>query len=171
MGTSTFDATAGMPTFNFSTYGFFGRGHFFYVDSAGYEWNDYGLDAGNYSVIIPEFGYHRRFQQLITVSADLPELGWEVGVFFTMERLIRITGVVTGYNKDHLPVLLIWASATANGVTSYTYDGDFYIHVPAGTYTVTFSCPGYADQSRTVITNDQIGVGTVLLDQSGAPFP
>ena len=171
MGTSTFDGTAGMPAFNFSTYGFFGRGHFFYVDSAGYEWNDYGLDAGNYSVVIPEFGYHRRFQQQITVSADIPELGWEVGVFFTMERLIRITGVVTGYNKDHLPVLLIWASATTNGVTSYTYDGDFYIHVPAGTYTVTFSCPGYADQSITVTTNDQIGVGTVLLDQSGAPFP
>jgi hypothetical protein len=171
MGTSTFNATAGLPAFNFSTYGFFGRGHFFYVDPAGVEWNDYGLDARTYSVIIPDFGYHRRFQQQMSVSADLPELGWEVGVFFTMERLIRITGVVTGYNKDRLPVLLVWATVTTNGATSYTYDGDFYIHVPAGTYTVTFSCPGYVDQSRTVTTNDQIGVDTVLLDQSGAPFP
>jgi len=57
--------------------------------------------------------------------------------------MIKITGTVDGYDKSSLPVHLVWARAATDSYLAYTYDGDFTIHMPAGTYTLTFSCPGY----------------------------
>lgn len=171
MGVDVADVPAGSLGFSFSTYGFYGRGHFFYVDPDGVRWKDYGLDSGRHEVSVPDFGLDRRFTQTIDIHADLPELGWGAGVFFDVERMIKITGVIDGYNMYHLPVQLVWASATTNGYVSHSFDGDFYMHMPAGTYTVTFSCPGYGDALRTVTTDDQASVGIVVLEQSGTPFP
>jgi hypothetical protein len=62
-GVDVVNATVNSSSFDFSTFGFYGRGHFFYVDPEGVRWNDYGLDTGNYTVNIPEFGYDRKFMQ------------------------------------------------------------------------------------------------------------
>ena len=169
-GTDVVDARAGGQGFSFSTYGFYGRGHFFYVNPYGNRTKDYGLDSGEYGVFIPDFGYHRRFMQTATIQANIQELGWETEVFYNLDRMIKITGTITGFNKMRDPVHLVWAEASSDSVSAYSYDGDFYLHLPTGTHTLTFSCPGYVDQTRTVSTNDEASVGTIVLEQSGAPF-
>lgn len=51
-------------------------------------------------------------------------------------------------------------------------DGDFYLHTPQstlGSYSITFSCPGYDDYSETFSTKNHISDVVILLEQSGAP--
>ncbi len=67
--------------------------------------------------------------------------------------------------------MLVWAAIDTDGRTSYSFDGDFHIHVPSGTYDVTFSSPGYISQTRTGTSNDQVSLGIIVLEQSGDPFP
>jgi len=170
-GVDVVEAPEGSLGFRFNTYGIYGRGHFFYVDPEGTRWRDYGLDTGRYRINVQDFGWNRRFTQRIDIYVNLPELGWEVEAFFNIERMIKITGTVDGYDKSSLPVHLVWARAATDSYLAYTYDGDFAIHMPAGTYTLTFSCPGYIKESRTITTNDQADTGVVVLKQSGEPFP
>lgn len=171
MGTYVVDAQTDWPGFIFTTYGFYGRGHFFYVDPQGYRWKDYGLENGTYNILIPEFGFTRRFLQEVDTSTNLAELGWGSEVFFSLERLVKISGNIQGYNKDRVPVVLVWATIDTDGRTSYSFNGDFHVHVPSGTYDVTFSSPGYISQSRTGTSNDQTNLGIIVLEQSGVPFP
>ena len=172
-GVDVVNATKDSTRFDFSTYGFYGRGHFFYVDPDGLRWKDYGLDTGNYNVFVPEFGYDRKFMQDLDIYANVPDLNTMVGVVFHVERLVKIYGVISGYDWTGLAdeiKPLVWAVATTNGRISYSFDGDYYLHTPTETNTVTFSCPGYTSQTVTVTTNDQIVI-TVVLEQSGEPFP
>ena len=171
-GVDVVNATIGSSNFDFSTAGFYGRGHFFYVDRNALRWRDYGLDTGNYSVFVPEFGLDRMFLQNLSIFANVGDLNTMVGVIFHVERMVKIYGTISGEDSSTPPVIvpLVWASATAQRV-SYSYDGDFVLHVPNGLspYTVAFTCPGYNEYDETVSTNDQIGV-TIILTQSGAPF-
>ncbi len=171
-GVNVTDVPKDSGGFGFSTYGFFGRGHFFYVDPEGIRWRDYGLDTGNYTVFIPEFGYieDRRFMQTLDIYANVPYLETMVGVVFHVERMIRVFGTVAGLDNNDRPVLLVWASISAQGRVAYSYDGDFWLHLPSGTGLVTFECPGYNSQTWTIGTNDQQQF-TILLGQSGASFP
>jgi hypothetical protein len=178
LGEGVIDAGRGSPDFSFKIYGFYGPGHFHYVDPSGVWWKDYGLDKGTYDIYVPEFGYDRRFIQDVDVYTHLPELGHGTTVLFSLERLIKIHGQVQGSNKDGLPVVLTWPSITTDGVidspptyTTFTFDGDFFVHKPSGSYTVTISCPGYHDRTMSGTSNDQTGLGIILLERSGEPFP
>jgi hypothetical protein len=171
MGTYVVDAETNWVDFSFTTYGFYGRGHFFYVDPQGYRWKDYGLENGTYNILIPEFGFTRRFLQEVDTSTSLAELGWGSEVFFSLERLVKISGNIQGYNKDRIPIVLVWATIDADSRTSYSFNGDFHVHVPSETYDVIFSSPGYISQSRTGTSNDQTNLGIIVLEQSGVPFP
>ncbi|MCK5627594.1 hypothetical protein KAI23_06465, partial [Candidatus Bathyarchaeota archaeon] len=132
---------------------------------------DYGLENGTYNILIPEFGFTRRFLQEVDTSTSLAELGWGSEVFFSLERLVKISGNIQGYNKDRIPVVLVWATTDTDGRTSYSFNGDFHVHVPSKTYDVTFSSPGYISQSRSGTSNDQNNLGIIVLEQSGVPFP
>jgi len=174
-GVDVVNATKDSSSFDFSTAGFYGRGHFFYVDPDGFRWKDYGFDTGNYTVFVPEFGFDRMFMQDLNIYANVPDLNTMVGVVFHIERMVKIYGTISGFDHTELAsgiMPLVWASASTDLRIGYSYDGDFALHVPNGTgpYTVTFSCPGYNDYSEIEATNDQIGV-TILLTQSGAAFP
>ena len=175
-GVDVVNATLGSSRFDFSTAGFYGKGHFFYVDPEGIRWRDNGFDTGNYTVFVPEFGYDRLFSQTLDIFANVPDLNTMVGVIFHIDRMIKISGTVAGLDHWDSPVALVWASVTSDGRTYYSYDGDFYFHTPQstfGTYLLTFSCPGYNDYVSTsgYTTNDQIPNLEILLVQSGAPFP
>ncbi|MEM2902543.1 MAG: hypothetical protein QXO32_07445 [Candidatus Bathyarchaeia archaeon] len=172
-GVEVVNGTIGSSIFTFSTYGFYGRGHFHYVDPNGVRWKDYGLDVGNYTVHIPDFGYDRMFTQTLEVYANLPDLGYEVGVYYHIERMIKIYGLVTGETNTHPPIIpLNWATVEAKGQIAYTVDGEYALHLPSTgeTVTVTYSIPGYLTTERMVLTNDQIQIN-VNLQQSGEPFP
>ena len=170
-GVDVVDVPAGSPGFSFATYGYYGRGHFFYIEPNGDRWKDYGLDSGAYVINVPEFGYTRRFIHDPDVYVNLAEIGWGTSVGFTLDRLVKITGVVNGYDKDRIPVILVWATVDTDNRIAYTFDGDFQVHVFPGTYDVTFSSPGYIPQSRTGTSNDQVSLGIIVLEQSGDPFP
>jgi len=173
-GVDVVNATTGSSNFDFSTAGFYGKGHFFYVDPEGIRWRDNGFDIGNYTVYVPEFGYDRMFSQTSDIFADVPDLNTLVGVIFHIDRMIKIWGKITGLDYLDRPVALVWASATTDGRTYYSFDGDFYLHTPQstlGTYPIAFSCPGYDSYIPTFSTNDQISNVVILLEQSGAPFP
>jgi hypothetical protein len=170
-GVDVVNATKDSSLFDFSTAGFYGRGHFFYVDPDGARWMDYGFDIGNYTVFVPEFGFDRMFMQNLNIYANVPDLNTMVGVVFHIERMVKIFGTISGEDQYGVPVPLVWASAGWDTRIAYSYDGDFMLHVAngMGPYTVTFTCPGYNDYLETVTTDNQIGV-TVVLTQSGAPF-
>lgn len=170
-GVDVVDVPTGSPGFSFATYGYYGRGHFFYIEPNGDRWKDYGLDSGTYTINVPEFGYTRRFIHDPDVYVNLAEIGWGTTVGFSLDRLVKITGVVNGYDKDRFPVVLVWATVESDSRIAYTFDGDFHVHVLPGTYDVTFSSPGYIPQSRTGTSNDQVSLGTIILEQSGDPFP
>ena len=173
-GVDVVNATIDSSRFDFSTAGFYGKGHFFYVDPEGIRWRDNGFDIGNYTVFVPEFGYDRLFSQTLDIYANVPDLNTMVGVIFHIDRMIKISGIITGLDDQDRPVALVWAFASTDGRTYYSFDGDFYLHTPQstpGTFPLTFSCPGYIGYSQTFATNDQISNVVILLTQSGAPFP
>ncbi|MEM2964827.1 MAG: hypothetical protein QXE22_05200, partial [Candidatus Bathyarchaeia archaeon] len=104
---------------------------------------------------------------------NLPDLGYEVGVYYHIERMIKIYGLVTGETNTHPPIIpLNWATVEAKGQIAYTVDGEYALHLPSTgeTVTVTYSIPGYLTTERMVLTNDQIQIN-VNLQQSGEPFP
>ncbi len=171
-GVDVVNATLGSQIFSFSNYGFYGRGHFFYVDPDGVRWKDYGLDVGYYSVYIPVFGYDRKFIQTLEIFANLPDLAYEVGSYYHMERMVKIFGIVKGHTFwGHPPIIpLVWVSVEADGYIEYSFDGDYALHIPETSFTVTYSAPGYETQTRTASTNDQIEF-IVNLEQTGEPFP
>jgi len=148
-GVDVVDAKEGDSSFSFHVYGFYGRGHFYYVDpeepGVGRLRKDYGLDTGNYSVYIPEFGYDRHFMQEVEVYADLPWLMMERGVYFSVQLMRKIHGVIRDY--DH-QTLLSWIRVSSMGRESYSMDGYFAIHLPKDTiFEVTFEAWCY--QKRT----------------------
>jgi len=171
-GVDVVNGTFGSSLFSFSIYGFYGRGHFFYVDPDGVRWKDNGLDVGNHSVYVPIFGYDRMFIQTLEVYANLLDLGYQVGVYFSMERMVKVFGLVTGDNHETPPtrIPLVWATVEADGYVSYTFDGNYTLHLPETSFTVTCSAPGYISRSVSVSTNDQ-AERNVNLEQSGDPFP
>lgn len=188
-GVNTVNFTAGTPMLNFTVLGFGGLPHFFYADPNGDRLFDYGIDTGVYGAVLPDFGFtwRRVFTQFTTPSQIvLPQLQYQVGVVFNAVRLGLIfpgPGVfVRGYNNTanfgselvELSWVLVEASNTVSRHTT-TLDGNYTLHVPAGTYTLRFSVPGYVTKEYVGLVivdwSDIISWDPSPLEQSGAPFP
>ncbi len=185
-GVDVFTVTADSSIFGFSIYGFYGRGHFFYVDREGTRWFDYGLDTGSYTVFIPEFrrtgsGRERIFYQEASIIAVLSQLEMDVGVYFPLERMIKIAGVVHGDVTFGFPATLplVWVEVTTDTRVGYSYDGDYYLHMPpppAGdseSVYLTFNVPGYDAHIYTFMVTrgtDVVSYIPPALTQSGEPF-
>lgn len=171
-GVNVTEAVIGDSSLSFYIYGYYGRGHFFYVDPDGVRWKDYGLDTGNYSVYIPEFGYDRHFEQEVDIYADLPWLMMETGVYFPVQRMIKIHGTITGLDHLNHVHVLSWVKVEADGRESYSTDGYYAIHLPRDTsFEAAYSTPGYKEHKATLSTNDQIVYSPPPLEESGEPFP
>jgi len=115
------------------------------------------------------------FSQTRDILANVPDLNMMVGITFHIDKMIKISGKITGLDYLDSPVALVWASASP-GRTYYLFDelARFYLHTPqstSGSYSITFSCPGYDSYVGMYSTNDQVLDVVVLLEQSGAPFP
>ena len=97
----------------------------------------------------------------------------EVGVNFSIERMIKIYGTVRGFDMTGMEIgirLLSWTSISTQRVT-YSTDGYYVLHLPKELgYTITYIQPGYTNQTFLIITDDKAELD-VLLEQSGEPFP
>jgi hypothetical protein len=173
-GVDVINASKGLSSFAFSIYGFYGRGHFFYVSPDGVKWKDYGLDVGNYSIHIPEFGFDWRYKQKAYVSVNIQDLGITVGVHFPLYRLGKIYGLIQGETFYNNFIPLIWASIIADDRVAYSFDGDYVIHVPEGEYNVEYSYPGYEDKIIHALMGGSFAISQdVILKQAfpKPPFP
>ncbi len=178
-GVEIVHASTGASQFTFQFYGFYGRGHFFYVDPEGVLWKDYGLDTGTYTVFIPEFpdrstdffADERHFHQEATIQVELTDLAMEVGAYFRIHRMIKIYGTVTAFDEVRfITRLLSWVSVSSPEKTAYSIDGYYALHIPRDTsYDITYAIPGYLEHDVTLSTNNQVEYST-LLEKSGAVF-
>jgi hypothetical protein len=185
----TFNYTTQMTIANFT-----GQGHFFYEppDGSGcinYGFSqdsnhcfDYGLDVGNYTAQIPEFGFNKHFMQLPTpLSISFKDLGFSpdpVVNLIAMGKIsqgIRSTGpdYVTGEVPGEAPVPLSWIRVEATNGTFIggcspslsgtidrcvptldgIYDGVGALFLPYGTYDATLSdLAGFCTSASTLIS-------------------
>lgn len=173
-GVDVTNASKGSSGFAFSIYGFYGKGHFFYVAPDGTRIRDYGLDIGNYSVYIPEFGFDWKYMQKAPVYVNIQDLGVTVGVYFSLYRLGKIYGEVKGETFYHDFIQLVWVSISTDERKAYSFDGNYIIHLPEGEYEVKYSCPGYETQIIHIFIGGSFAISqNVLLIQgpSTQPFP
>jgi hypothetical protein len=198
-GAETANLTAGVSTLSFNVFGFggmqlgdtascetvvllrgplplCGQGHFYYVGTDGIRYFDYGLDVGNYTEQVPEFGFTAHFLQTSSSAAvQFKDLFLQAGVVVNaieMGLIMQGPGsTVSGYNEQPpclvqlCVVPLSWAQVTATN-SSYsrfvptvdgTYDGVDALFLPEGTYNVTFSDLQYQSQT---FTNYRVGWGS-----------
>jgi hypothetical protein len=171
-GAQTLAIPAGSIGFIFRVYGFCGGSdHFYYVAPDGTRFNDYGLEQGTYFIQVLDFGYTYRYRQTIEVSVNFPGIDFIVGVNFDVNRLGKILGTVRGLNATGSPVPLSWATINSASILEFSQDGGYVVHLPEGTYTFTYSAPGYVSQSYTVIvTGSSETEVNIILSQAGTPF-
>jgi hypothetical protein len=186
-GVQVVNYTAGTTLLNFTVLGFGGLPHFFYVDPSGMRHFDYGLDTGDYNVVLPEFGFtwRRHFMQTtFPPTIAFPDLQFTQGVVFRATRLAVITqgfGVlVRGFNNTvgSEVVELSWVLVEAENATSRrsttTLDGNYTLHVPKGLYALRYSVPGYVTKEFVNIFvdwSDLLALDPSPLELSGTPFP
>jgi len=158
--------------FIFRVYGFCGGpNHFYYVAPDGTRFNDYGLEQGTYFIQVSEFGYTYRYRQTMEVSVNLPGIDFIVSVNFDVNRLGKISGTVRGLNATGSPVPLSWAAINSATIWAFSQDGGYVVHLPEGTYTFTYSAPGYVSQSYSVtVTGSSETEVNIILNQAGTPF-
>jgi len=158
--------------FIFRVYGFCGGpNHFYYVAPDGTRFNDYGLEQGTYFIQVLDFGCTYRYRQAIEVSVNLPGIEFIVSVDFDVNRLGKIFGTVRGLNATGSPFPLSWATINSASIWEFSQDGGYVVHLPEGTYTFTYSAPGYVSQSYSVIvTGSSETEVNIILSQTGTPF-
>jgi len=186
--------TEGAPSIDFPIFGFGGmvqdktfngQGHFFYVTHDGTRYFDYGLDVGNYTTQVPEFGFNRHFTPLDTVLTTFTDLFLEQGSvleIISMARIISSTTPVQGWigggGSVGAVIPLSWVTVQArSGTISRSvptldgfYDGPGAINLPGGTYNITFSVAFYQPQTALNIPV-QWGGDYVVLPPSGFLCP
>ena len=172
-GVDVVNVSKGSSVFTFSIYGFYGKGHFFYVAPDGTKWPDYGLDVGNYTVYVPEFGFEWKYMQKKLVYANIQDLGVTVGIHFSLYRLGKIYGIIKGEAKtpfiNYIP--LVWALITADNIEAYSFDGDYVIHLPEGEYNVEYSYPGYEAQTIHISIGGSFAISQDIILRQATPTP
>jgi hypothetical protein len=100
-----------------------------------------GLSAGDYSIRIWVEGYY----QSQPISIRLPSAG-NVSIITSLERASRVSGIVLGPDLNDRALLLSWAviDVEPGNFTTFSLDGSYQLWVPAGSYNVGVSLPGYA---------------------------
>jgi len=135
-----------------NNYTMLGQGHFFYEAPDGTRYFDYGLDIGNYTAQLPEFGFTAHFLQVLpTPAVQFRDLFLESGVFLKVYAMGKImqNGLITGWNVNPPWTIaaLSWAQVQASNSSYFrsvpTFDGQYAgvgaLQLPAGVYNVTFS--------------------------------
>jgi hypothetical protein len=168
-GAEMTNLSAGTPTLSFTIFGFggmllnsgglVGQGHFFYVSPDGTRFFDFGLDEGNYTAALPEFGFTVHFLQVATQPVvQFNDLFLEIGTFLKVYEMARIVegAPVTGYTDPPFDIApLSWAQVQASNGT-YTrsistfdglYEGVGALELPAGIYNITFTDVQYNSYS------------------------
>ena len=88
-----------------------------------------------------------------------------------------IQGWVYGFDMYDQLVPLEWANVTASDgvyqfVAATSANGGYEMFVPAGTYNLTVSAPGYKSYSRSIgVSDGSSSTVTVYLYESGIPVP
>jgi hypothetical protein len=115
----------------------------FYDTTDAVQQDDGGLQAGAYLIRIWVNGYC----QLQLIPVTLPSAG-EVSIIYSMERASRITGTVLGLESEQYPERLSWAAIDLESenfsFNTFSLDGNYSLWVPAGSYNMGVSLPGYA---------------------------
>jgi len=158
---------------------FLGPGHFFYVSPDGTRNFDYGLDTGNYTAEVPEFGFNTHFTQISSPQpASFTDLSQGQGVgldLLTMGKVLvggipnsLVTGWVSHTGIDVVP--LSWVQVQAINA-SYsrsvpTLDGEYEgvgaLFLPQGIYNITFTNPFFQEQSKANVLVTWSGAVSVL---------
>jgi len=99
------------------------------------------------------------------------------GIFeVDLNGFISGTALAFTWANDFRP--LSWATVSVTGASSatwnyYTYDGQYGMYLPGGSYSLTIASPGIASQTLSVsLTGGESGTaGNVYLQQSNIPVP
>jgi len=99
------------------------------------------------------------------------------GIFeVDLNGFISGTALAFTWANDFRP--LSWATVSVTGASGstwnyYTYDGEYQMYLPEGTYSLTISTPGIASQTLSVaVTGGEVGTAAnVYMQQSNVPVP
>ncbi len=99
------------------------------------------------------------------------------GIFeVDLNGFISGTALAFTWANDFRP--LSWATVSVTGASGatwnyYTYDGQYQMYLPSGTYSLTIASPGHASQTLSVaVTGGESGTaGNVYMQQSNIPVP
>ena len=117
----------------------------YYDTTDGWPQRDYGLPAGTYLVRVWVPGYI----QLETISISNSP-GGTAGITFSLDRLSRVFGNVSGLNMYEDLIPLSWATVSTYGVTlssTSSKDGFYEMWLENGTYMLAASSLGYETQA------------------------
>lgn len=78
---------------------------------------------------------------------------------------IRVSGIVSDEKNEPLPFVSVFVKGTSMGTTT-NMNGEYFIDLPSGTYTLIYRYIGYASESRTIqITNSPVTLNVQLNPQ------
>jgi len=169
-GTQILSVPNGSPGFIYKVFGFTGgTRHFFYVAPDGTRSKDYGLENATYLVNVPESGVKWRFMQRADVYAYLTGLGMNYTADFDLHQMAVIEGTVKGFDTNMQLVPLSWVEVKSDSRWTPTIDGYYRLFLPPGSYSITFSEPGYVSESydRSVV-GAEVQTQNAELEQSGS---
>jgi hypothetical protein len=100
-----------------------------------------GLPPGYYTIRIWVDGYYQ--PQLIPVTLPASD---NISLVTSLEQASRVSGIVLGPDFYDHAVYLSWAvvDLEPGGFTTFTVDGWYQLWVPAGSYDIGISLPGYS---------------------------
>jgi len=107
--------------------------------------------------------------QRADVYAYLLGLGMNYTANFDLHQMGVIEGMVKGFDTNMQLIPLSWVEVRSDSRWTPTMDGYYRLFLPPGSYSITFSVPGYVSQSipRSVV-GAEVQTLNVELSQSGS---